>query len=150
METNARRKDVTAAKVTVALAFPDAYTIGICHLGHHMLYHTLNDLPGVACDRTYCPLADAEEVMREQSVPLFGWESRCAIADFDVVGFSLTYELCATNVLTMLDLAGIPLLGVKLRAALAGMETMLKKTGFYERKPKEWDKYWNQYKNDIQ
>ncbi len=110
LETNARRKNPADAKVSVALAFPDAYTLGISHLGHQTLYHTLNDMPGVACDRTYCPLADAEEVMREQSIGLFGWESRLAIADFDMIGFSLTYELCVTNVLTMLDLAGIELL----------------------------------------
>ena len=110
LETNARQGDVAAARVTVALAFPDAYTIGISHLGHQMLYHTLNDLPGVACDRVYCPLPDAEAVMRDQAVPLFGWESRCAISSFDIVGFSLTYELCVTNVLTMLSLAGVPIL----------------------------------------
>jgi radical SAM family uncharacterized protein len=110
LETNARMGDVHAARVTVALAFPDAYTIGISHLGHQTLYHTLNDLPGVACDRAYCPLPDAEAVMLDQAVPLFGWESRCAISDFDIVGFSLSYELCVTNVLTMLSLAGVPIL----------------------------------------
>ncbi len=110
LEVNARCKDIDAADVTVALAFPDAYTIGISHLGHQVLYHTLNDMPGVACDRTYCPLADAEQIMRGQALPLFGWESRRALADFDIIGFSLTYELCVTNVLTMLDLAGIALL----------------------------------------
>ncbi|MBN1555871.1 MAG: TIGR03960 family B12-binding radical SAM protein [Phycisphaerae bacterium] len=109
LETNARRKDVQSAEVTVALAFPDAYTIGISHVGSRLLYHMLNDLPFVACDRTYCPLPDAEKVMRETSLPLFGWESRAALRGFDVLGFSLAYELCVTNVLTMLDLAGIPL-----------------------------------------
>ena len=109
LEINARCKDVDAADVTVALAFPDAYTIGISHLGGQVLYQMLNDTPGVACDRAYCPAPDAERIMRERSIPLFGWESRRALRDFDVVGFSLTYELCATNVLTMLDLAGIPL-----------------------------------------
>ena len=110
LEANARRKDVNAAEVTVAMGFPDAYTIGISHLGSQVLYGVLNDLPFVACDRTYCPLPDAEQEMRRRDIPLFGWESRCALGDFDVVGFSLSYELCATNVLTMLDLAGIPLL----------------------------------------
>ena len=109
LETNARRGDVRAAEVTVALAFPDAYTIGISHLGSQILYHAVNDLPGAACDRVYCPLPDAEAVLRERGVPLFGWESRAAVADFDVLGFSLGYELCVTNVLTMLDLAGLPL-----------------------------------------
>ncbi len=109
LEVNARRKDPAAAAVSVCLAFPDAYTIGISHTGSQLLYHMLNDLPHVAADRTYCPLPDAEAIMRERGIPLFGWESRESIASFDVVGFSLGYELCVTNVLTMLDLAGIPL-----------------------------------------
>ena len=108
-EINARNADVRAADVSVVMAFPDAYTIGISHLGSQILYQMLNDIPGVACDRAYCPLPDAEALMRQLHLPLFGWESRAAVADFDVVGFSLGYELCLTNVLTMLDLAGIPL-----------------------------------------
>ncbi len=95
--------------VAVAMAFPDTYAVGISHLGSQLLYHMLNDLPGVACDRTYCPTVEAEEVMRRNSVPLFGWESRCHLRDFDIVGFSLAYEICVTNVLTMLDLAEIPI-----------------------------------------
>ena len=95
--------------IAVALAFPDSYSVGISHLGSQVLYQVLNDTPGVACDRTYCPMPDAQAVMRSRNVPLFAWESRCAIRDFDVVGFSLGYEICASNVLAMLDLAGIPL-----------------------------------------
>ena len=109
LETNARRPDVRSAEVTVALAFADTYAIGISHLGSQVLYHMLNDMDRVACDRTYCPQIDAEAVMRERRVPLFGWESRAAVRDFDILGFSLPYELCVTNLLTMLDLAGIAL-----------------------------------------
>jgi len=109
LEINARCGDVRSAEVSVVLAFPDTYAIGISHLGSQVLYHLLNDMPGVACDRTYCPQIDAEQVMRSEDVPLFGWESRLAVRDFDVLGFSLAYELCVTNVLTMLELAGIPL-----------------------------------------
>ncbi len=109
LEINAQRPDVHSADLTVALAFPDTYTIGISHLGSQILYHALNDLPDVACDRAYCPLPDAEQIMRDRKLPLFGWESRCSLRDFDVIGFSLGYELCVTNVLTMLDLANIPL-----------------------------------------
>ncbi|MHC4982159.1 MAG: TIGR03960 family B12-binding radical SAM protein [Planctomycetota bacterium] len=107
LEANRRCRNVQGAEVSVVLAFPDAYTIGISHLGSQVLYHMLNATEGVACDRTYCPMPDAEGVMRSEDVPLFGWESRCAVADFDILGFSLAYELCATNVLTMLDLAGM-------------------------------------------
>jgi radical SAM family uncharacterized protein len=113
LETNARRKSVRSTEVSVALAFPDAYTIGVSHYGSGVLYHALNDLPFVACDRAYCPQPDAEEVMRRKKIPLFGWESRAPLRDFDVLGFSLTYELCVTNVLTMLNLAGIPLKAVE-------------------------------------
>ncbi|MBS3733431.1 MAG: TIGR03960 family B12-binding radical SAM protein [Phycisphaerae bacterium] len=109
LEVNARCAGFTAAEVSVALAFPDTYAIGISHLGSHVLYHTLNDLPGVACDRTYCPAPDAERLMRDEKGRLFGWESRLPLDAFDVLGFSLSYELCVTNVLTMLDLAGLPL-----------------------------------------
>lgn len=108
-ETNARCPDPRAADVTVALAFPDAYSVGISHLGSEILYHLLNSLPGVAADRAYCPQADAEALCRLHRVPLWTWETRCPVADFDVLGFSLSYEMCVTNVLTMLDLAGIPI-----------------------------------------
>ena len=108
-EINACCGDVRGAEVTVALAFPDAYSIGLSHLGGQILYHMLNRTPGTACDRTYCPMPDAEALLRAEAVPLFGWESRCAVRDFDILGFSLSYEMCLTNVLTMLDLAGIAL-----------------------------------------
>jgi radical SAM family uncharacterized protein len=110
LETNARCGDAPAsAEVSVCLGFPDAYAVGMSHLGGQVLYHAMNDLPGVACDRTYCPMPDAERRMRSAGVPLFAWESRLAVADFDLLGMSLSTDLCATNVLTMLDLAGLPL-----------------------------------------
>ena len=80
------------AQVNVAIAFPDTYSIGISHLGSQVLYHMLNDMPGVACDRAYCPRPDAEQSMRASGLPLFGWESRCPLRDFDILGFSLAYE----------------------------------------------------------
>jgi radical SAM family uncharacterized protein len=107
LETHACCADVDSAKVTAVMAFPDTYAIGISHSGSQILYRLANTIPGVACDRAYCPLPDAEAVCREINLPLFGWESRRALADFDVLGFSLGYEICATNVLTMLDLAGV-------------------------------------------
>jgi len=109
LEVNRLCADAPAAGARFALCFPDTYAVGISHLGTRILYHALNDMPGVAADRAYTPLPDAEAVMREHGVPLFGWESRCPLRQFDVLGFSLPYELCVTNVLTMLDLAGVPL-----------------------------------------
>ena len=109
LEHNCCCGDVLAAEVTVALGFPDAYPIGISHLGSQILYTQLNALDGVSCDRSYCPYPEVEQVMRAEQVPMFTWESRAALADFDIVGFSLPYEMILTNVLTMMDLAGIPL-----------------------------------------
>jgi radical SAM family uncharacterized protein len=109
LEVNARCCDPRHADLAVAMAFPDTYALGASHLGTQVLYHALNDLPGVACDRAYCPAPDAVRRMREADIPLWGWESRLAVGGFDVVGFALPYELCATNVLTMLDLAGVPI-----------------------------------------
>ncbi len=109
LEINARCPDPRDAEVAVALAFPDTYALGASHLGTQVLYHALNDLPAVACDRTYCPSPDAIGRMREEDIPLWGWESRLAVGSFDVVGFALPYELCVTNVLTMLELSALPI-----------------------------------------
>jgi len=116
LETNARNVgrfdrfvDAAVGGATVVLAFPDTYSIGISHVGSQVLYTMLNDTPGMACDRAYCPPPSAEAALRACGLPLFGWESRASLRDFDILGFSLAYELCVTNVLTMLDLAGIPL-----------------------------------------
>lgn len=100
------------AEVSVVMAFPDTYAVGISHLGSGVLYQVINEIPGFVCDRTYCPTPEAEAVMRKEGIALFGWESRCHIGDFDIIGFSLGYEICITNVLTMLDLAGIPIRAV--------------------------------------
>ena len=108
-EINARRKDPRQAEVSLLLAFPDAYSVGISHLGSQILYTLVNDIPWAACDRAYCPQLDAEALMRQDGVPLFGWESRLSAGDFDLLGFSLAHEGCLTNALTMLDLAGIPI-----------------------------------------
>ncbi len=107
LEINARRKDPSQADVTLALAFPDAYNLGISHLGSQILYQLVNDLDFAACDRVYCPAPDAQQEMRSLDIPLFGWESRCPVGQFDLLGFALPYELCVTNVLEMLDLSGI-------------------------------------------
>lgn len=98
------------ADIRFALMFPDVYEIGMSHLGSRILYTVLNSEPDIACERAYAPWTDMERLMREKNIPLFSLETRRPIRDFDIVGISLLYELCYTNILTMLDLAGIPLL----------------------------------------
>ncbi|MFA5147507.1 MAG: TIGR03960 family B12-binding radical SAM protein [Candidatus Omnitrophota bacterium] len=95
----------------VALCFPDTYEVGMSHLGLKILYSLLNDRPDVACERVFAPWHDMEKVMRDNGIPLFALESKGPVRDFDIVGFSLQYELSYTNILNMLDLAGIPLFG---------------------------------------
>ncbi|HEY6066220.1 MAG TPA: TIGR03960 family B12-binding radical SAM protein [Thermoanaerobaculia bacterium] len=108
LERNVVRKDLPAADVTVALAFPDTYEIGMSHTGLKILYEIVNRRPEFACERTYAPWVDLEARMREARIPLFTIESFAPVADFDVVGFSLQSELNYSNVPNMLDLAGIP------------------------------------------
>ncbi|SMC24478.1 radical SAM-linked protein/radical SAM family uncharacterized protein [Desulfacinum hydrothermale DSM 13146] len=108
-ETHARLKDFDAATIRMALAFPDVYEVGMSHLGLHILYHLLNDMEEVMADRVYTPWPDFERRLRETGTPLYGLESRKPLNRFHLVGFSLQYELSYTNVLTMLDLGGIPL-----------------------------------------
>ncbi len=97
------------AKVRWALTYPEIYEIGASNLGHIILYSILNKVPGQICDRAYLPDKDLALRLREQSLPLFGVESRRPLISFDLVGFSLSYELGATNILEMLDLSGIKL-----------------------------------------
>jgi len=104
-----RPGDWERADVRVAIAFPDTYAIGMSHLGCRILYGICNETPGVCAERVYAPWADAEAVMRERSIPLFTWDTRQPVADADVLAISLQYEMNFTNVLMMLDLAGIPL-----------------------------------------
>ena len=92
-----------------ALAFPDAYEVGMSHLGLQILYAVLNGLPGVTCERCFAPWPDMEQELRRRSLPLCSLESQRPLAAFDIVGFSLQYELSYTNVLLMLQLGGIPL-----------------------------------------
>ncbi len=107
-EINQIKKDLASCDIKVALCFPDIYEIGMSHTGFAIIYHVLNQLDYVACERVFAPWIDAEEIMRNEQIPLFTLESKAAVGDFDIVGFSLTNELCYTNMLNMLDLAGIP------------------------------------------
>jgi len=108
-EVNAVRKDPETCRLHFALAFPDTYEVGMSHLGLQILYSVLNGLPEVACERCYAPWTDMERELRRRRRPLCSLESKRPLSSFDIVGFSLQYELSYTNVLMMLDLGGIPL-----------------------------------------
>ncbi|MBP5256170.1 MAG: B12-binding domain-containing radical SAM protein, partial [Clostridia bacterium] len=103
-------KDKKDVDVRVAFCFPDTYEIGMSNLGVRILYGVLNEEPRVWCERVYAPWVDMEEEMRKNGITLFAHESRDPVSEFDIVAFSLQYELCYSNVLNMLELAGIPLL----------------------------------------
>ncbi len=107
-EWNSTVKDWASTPVRVALAFPDTYEIGMSNLAIPIIYRILNALPDVLCERVYAPWTDMEEAMRSRGIPLFSLETRHALADFDIIGFSLDYELGYTTMLNMIDLAGIP------------------------------------------
>jgi radical SAM family uncharacterized protein len=106
-EINQVRKDLTQCDLAVALCFPDVYEVGMSHTGLAIIYDCLNRLDGVAAERVFAPWLDAEKVLRDKNIPLFSLESKAWLNSFDIVGFSLTNELCYTNVLNMLDLGGI-------------------------------------------
>lgn len=106
-EVNHIKKNLNTCDLTVALCFPDVYEIGMSHMGLAIIYDILNSKDSIAAERVYAPWIDAEDIMRKNNIPLFSLESKAAVSDFDVVGFSLTNELCYTNVLNMLDLAGL-------------------------------------------
>ncbi len=108
-EHGARQKDWNAVRARVCLAFPDIYDIGMSHLGYRILYKILNDDPRTLAERAYTPWVDMQQKLVEHGQLLVSNESARPLTDFDVVGFSLQYELTYTNVLTMLDLGGIPL-----------------------------------------
>ena len=107
-ELGSIKKDPAGVDVTVALAFPDVYEVGMSHLGLAILYHVLNRLDWVAAERVYAPWPDFEEYLRASKTELSTLESEQPLRRFDVVGFTLQYELSYTNLLNMLDLAGIP------------------------------------------
>jgi len=110
-ELNAVVKDWNdpAIQIKVALAFPDIYELGGSNLGLMILYDLINRRPDLLAERVYCPWPDFEGYMRRDGIPLYGLETRHPLRDFDIIGFSLPYEQLYTNVLTMLDLAGVPL-----------------------------------------
>lgn len=108
-ELNCVVKDADKVDLRYAFCFPDLYEIGMSHLGMKILYSLVNSREDAWCERVFAPDTDMEEQMRKNNVPLFALESSDYIKDFDIIGFTLMYELSYTNVLNMLDLAGIPL-----------------------------------------
>jgi radical SAM family uncharacterized protein/radical SAM-linked protein len=108
-ELGAIHKPWESAKVRWVLTYPEVYEVGASNLGHIILYNILNAQPRQLCDRTYLPASDLSAKLRSTQTPLFALESRKNLTEFDILGFSLSYELGATNILEMLDLAGISL-----------------------------------------
>lgn len=106
-EWNSIVKDPRKVKVRMVLAFPDTYEVGMSHLGVQLLYGLVNSMEETACERVFTPWVDMEGLMRSEGVPLFSLETCTPIRDFDLVGFSLQYEMSYTNVLNMLELGGI-------------------------------------------
>ena len=107
-EWNAVKKDLAKVRIKTALCFPDLYEIGMSYLGMKILYHILNNQPDIACERVFAPGLDMEKLLGEHNLPLFSLESASALSEFEIVGFSLTYELGYVNVLNMLALGNIP------------------------------------------
>ena len=108
-EYNAVIKDKAQVDTRIAFCFPDTYEIGMSNLGMRILYGVMNQMEGVWCERVFAPWGDMEEEMRRADIPLFGLESGDPITNFDIVAFSVGYEMAFTAILNMLDLAGIPL-----------------------------------------
>ncbi len=107
-EWNSIVKDHDTVDVKVALAFPDVYEVAMSHLGLKIIYSVINRRNDALAERVYAPWTDMEKMMREKHIPLFSLENKCPVRDFDVLGFTLPYEMSYTNVLNMLDLAAIP------------------------------------------
>jgi len=116
-EYNAVVKAAETVELSCALIFPDLYEVGMSHQGLQILYHILNRRPDIVAERCYCPDLDCEQLLRRQGQPLTTLESARPLTSFDLIGFTLPYELCATNILTVLDLAAVPLLATDRDAA---------------------------------
>ncbi|MDF2522068.1 MAG: Radical domain protein [Clostridia bacterium] len=107
-EWNSVHKSLEGINIRFAFCFPDVYEVGMSHLGMKILYHMLNDEKDIYCERVFAPWPDMEKEMRENNVSLFALESMDYVKDFDFIGFTLQYEMSYTNILNILDLAGLP------------------------------------------
>ena len=108
-EYNQIKKDLSQVRVRVAFCFPDTYEIGMSNVGMRILYGVMNEMDGIWCERVFSPWGDMEEEMRKHSLPLWALESQDPVKDFDMIAFTIGYEMCYTNILNMLTLSGIPL-----------------------------------------
>src|SRR6516165_2387899 len=108
-ELNSVVKDHRQVRGKLCIAFPDTYPLGTSHHGLQVLYSIMNNDPQWACERAFTPWTDFEQLLRQRGLPLYGLETFTPLSQFDLLGFSLQYEVCYTNILTMLDLGGIPL-----------------------------------------
>ena len=101
------KKDPESVDVRFAFCFPDTYEVGMSHLGMRILYHLYNSRDDVYCERVFAPLEDFEQLLKENGMPLFSLETKTPLCDFDMIGFTLQYELCYTNILNMLEMGGV-------------------------------------------
>ena len=108
-EFNEIKKNLDDVRVRVAFCFPDTYEIGMSNVGMRILYGIMNNMDGVWCERVFAPWADMENAMRENNLPLWALESQDPVKDFDMIAFTIGYEMCYTNILNMLRLSGVPL-----------------------------------------
>ena len=103
------KKDLSSTRVRVAFCFPDTYEIGMSNVGMRILYGVMNEMEGVWCERVFAPWGDMEDAMRQHNLPLWALESQSPVKDFDMIAFTIGYEMAYSNILNMLNLAGIPL-----------------------------------------
>ena len=108
-EFNEIQKNIEDVRVRVAFCFPDTYEIGMSNVGMRILYGVMNEMNGVWCQRVFMPWGDMEQAIRKHQLPLWALESQTPVKDFDMIAFTLGYEMCYTNIVHMLDLAGVPL-----------------------------------------
>ena len=112
-EVNSVIKDKSSVAVRFCMCFPDAYEIGMSHLGIQILYDMFNRMEDVWCERVYSPWPDLDAIMRQKEIPLFALESQDPVREFDFLGITLQYEMCYTNILQILDLSQIPLIATE-------------------------------------
>ena len=103
------KKDLKDVRVRVAFCFPDTYEIGMSNLGMRILYGVMNGMDGVWCERVFAPWGDMEQAMRDNALPLWALESQTPVREFDMIAFTIGYEMAYSNILNMLNLAGVPL-----------------------------------------